>query len=103
MSQITFEVLKIIVSICAAGIAVYLLPYLKTLREDKKYDKIVEMIEVAVRAAEQTMKDDAGALKKSEVLASVSKWMSAAGIEISPSQLDQLIECAVYQMKQEGE
>ena len=103
MSDLTFDLLKIVISVCAAIITVYAVPYLKTLKEDKRYASLVAMVETAVRAAEQTFKASGqGAAKKEEVMTFVADWMTKHGIKIDSYQIDQLIECAVYQMKQEG-
>lgn len=103
MNEITLDVLKIVISVCAALITVYAVPYLKALKEDSRYKSLVDMVDVAVRAAEQTFKASGqGALKKEEVMTCVREWMQSHGISISSYQLDQLIECAVYQMKQGG-
>jgi hypothetical protein len=59
------------------------------------------MIEIAVRAAEQVIKGN-GALKKSEVVKFITDWTQRNGINISEDQLDQLIEAAVYDLKQEA-
>ena len=85
-----------------ALVTVYVIPYLNTLKEDRRYSQIVEMVEVAVRAAEQTIKGAGkGMEKKKEVENIIYTWLMEKGIEITPEQLDQLIECAVYQLKQE--
>ena len=102
MNDVTFIILKIVVSICAALITVYVIPYLKTLRQDKRYASLLEMIEVAVRAAEQSLKNETGDFKKSEVVSFVCHWLETNGVKIDMEQLDKLIECAVYQMKQEN-
>lgn len=103
MEDITLMILKIVVSICAALITVYVVPYLKTLRQDKRYASLMDMVEVAVKAAEQTIKEPGqGDYKKAEVIAFVSDWMTEHGIKISQEELSQLIECAVFSMKQEG-
>lgn len=102
MNELTFDMLKIVVSVCAAIITVYAVPYLKTLKEDRRYSQIVEMVEVAVRAAEQTIKGAGkGVEKKKEVENIIYAWLMEKGIEITPEQINQLIECAVYQLKQE--
>ena len=102
VNELTFDILKIVVSVCAALVTVYLVPYLKTLKEDKRYASLVEMVEVAVRAAEQTIKEPhEGKLKKTEVVQFVTEWLDKQGIKITPEELDRLIECAVYQLKQE--
>jgi LL-H family phage holin len=103
MEDITLMILKIVVSICAALITVYVVPYLKTLRQDKRYASLMDMVEVAVKAAEQTIKEPGqGDYKKAEVIAFVSDWMMEHGIKISQDELSQLIECAVFSMHQEG-
>ena len=102
MNDITFDILKIVISICAALVTVYVIPYLKTLKEDRRYAQILEMVEVAVRAAEQTIKGAGkGMEKKKEVEGVLYAWMIEKGIEITPEQLNNLIECCVYQLKQE--
>lgn len=102
MEDITMMILKIVVSICAALITVYVVPYLKTLRQDKRYASLMDMVEVAVKAAEQTIKEPGqGDYKKAEVIAFVSDWMNDHGIKISKDELSQLIEAAVFAMKEE--
>lgn len=101
MNELTLDCLKVVVSVCAALVTVYLIPYLKTLKEDKRYSSLVDIVAVAVRAAEQTFKaSGTGPEKKEEVMHYVADWMTQNGIRIDTYQLDQLIECAVYQMKQ---
>ena len=102
MNELTFDLLKIVISVCAAIITVYAVPYLKTLKEDRRYAQILDMVDVAVRAAEQTIKGAGkGMEKKQEVENIVHAWLLEKGIEITSEQINQLIECAVYQMKQE--
>ena len=100
MNDITFTILKVVVSVCAALITIYLIPYIYTLKEDKRYASLVAMVEVAVKAAEQTIGKGQGALKKSEVMDFVSIWMNDKGVKITKEQLSQIIESAVYQLKQ---
>lgn len=102
MNDVTFIILKLVVSVCAALVTVYLIPYIKTLREDKRYAQALDIVQTAVKAAEQTCKDDTGEFKKSEVLSFVCQWLKKNGVKIEMSQLDRLIECAVYQMKNNG-
>lgn len=104
MDEFTLLVLKIVVSVCAALITAYVVPYIKTMKEDARYAAVIEMIEVAVRAAEQVIKGQRqGPLKKSEVVKFITDWTERNGINISEDQLDQLIEASVYEMKQEAQ
>lgn len=103
MNDITFNILKIVVTVATALISAYVIPLLKEKLNDSKYQKLLDIVEVAVRAAEQTIQGSGqGAVKKDEVLNFVSEWMMIHGIDINPDQLDQLIEAAVYNLKLEA-
>jgi LL-H family phage holin len=99
MSEITFNILALVVSVSCALIAAYILPYLRNKLNDEKYGQLLEMINIAVRAAEQIYKESGmGKIKKEQVVAIVTGWMNEHGISISVQQLDQLIEAAVYEL-----
>lgn len=103
MSETVFMIVKIILSIVSAFVAVYVIPLLKQWKENNQDDRILQMIEIAVRAAEQTFKGTGkGPAKKEEVLRYISEWLEQKGIHVSSDQLDQLIEAAVYSMNNEG-
>lgn len=101
MDEITLMILKVVVSVCTALVTAFLIPFIKTLRDDKRYKQAFDIVEKAVKAAEQKYKQEEGAYKKAEVLGYVCQQMEEKGIKINPDQLDSLIECAVYQIKQE--
>lgn len=99
MSEIAFNILAMVISVCCALIAAYILPYLRNKLNDEKYGQLLEMINIAVRAAEQIYKESGmGKIKKEQVIAIVTSWMNEHGISISTAQLDQLIEAAVYEL-----
>lgn len=100
MDELTFALLKIVVSVATALVTVYLIPYLKSQTQNKKMDEIVAMIDVAVRAAEQTIKvsENTGKTKKAEVITFITHWLNDRKINITDEQLDKLIESAVYSM-----
>ena len=61
------------------------------------------MVILAVKAAEQTFKEPgSGKAKKAEVIRFVSEWLTKHGMKVTDEELSQLIEAAVYQMKQEN-
>ena len=101
MNELTFNILKIVVAVATVFVSAYVIPLLREKLHDSKYQRLLEMVEIAVRAAEQTIKAD-GAVKKDEVVKFVTQWMLAHGIAITQDQLDQLIECAVFNMNREG-
>ena len=103
MNDLTFNILKIVVSVATVFISLYILPLLKEKLQEAKYARLLEMVEVAVRAAEQTIKGSGmGSIKKEEVLKIVTEWMLDHGIHITQEQLDQLVECCVYNLKLEA-
>lgn len=102
MNEITFNILKIVVAVATVLISAYVIPLLKVKVTDAKYQRLLEIVEIAVRAAEQTIKGSGhGAIKKDEVINYVTNWMLSHGIDITDEQLDQLIEAAVYAMNNE--
>lgn len=104
MGDITFIILKIVVSVVFALLSAFVIPLLKEKLQDMKYQRLLEMVKVGVRAAEQTIKGSGlGHVKKDEVINSVTAWMLTYGIEITEDQLDQLIEAAVYAMNNKEE
>lgn len=103
MSEMAFNILKIVLSCATALITVVLVPYIREKVKDSKYNKLLDIVEIAVRAAEQTIKGSGnGAVKKDEVVAFVTWWMVQHGISITEDQLDQLIEACVFNMNREG-
>ncbi len=77
----------------------FVIPYLKTLRESKEMDLVIKTIKTAVNAAEQTISGSGmGSIKKEEVIKVVGEWLKAADINVSPEIIDIIIEDAVYVM-----
>ena len=63
---------------------------------------MITLIEAAVRAAEQTITGQGqGYAKKEKVMAFVRDWLASQGITITDEQLSDLVEAAVYALKQE--
>ena len=102
MNEITLTITRCIVAIVAALISAYVIPYIKRLSQKEEYQRIVEMIETAVYAAEQTIKGDGKGKEKKEIVVQYAcEWLNQHGISISEEQLDALIECAVYNLNTE--
>ena len=104
MNEITFNILKIVVSVSAALISAYVIPLLKQKIAEIKDRRLLDAVKTAVRAAEQTIKGSGmGNVKKDEVLTFVTMWLFDQGINITDKQLDQLIEAAVFSMNNKEE
>ncbi len=103
MNDLSFKILEVVVSVATALISVYVIPLLHEKLKSEKYNQIFEIVEVAVRAAEQTITGAGmGAVKKDQVIDFVMRWALSHGILITDEQLDQLIEAAVYNLKLEA-
>ena len=98
INDITFVVLKLVVSVCAILITLYVIPFLKTKMKEQQWEDLLDTIERSVHAAEQVFGEKNGTIKKSEVMAFMTQYISDKGIELSKEFLDQLIEAAVFNM-----
>lgn len=76
-------------------LAGYILPkvkeWLKTQLEEKEYERLVRLITALVEAAEQTLKEQPGAIRKQYVISE----LKALEYDIT-AEVDALIEAAVY-------
>lgn len=96
-NDITFMILKIVLSVIFALISTYAIPALKAYTNEHKNSQLYSMIETAVRAAEQTISDSgAGREKKDMVLEKLEAWICTKGINVSKEELDLMIEEYVY-------
>ena len=98
MNDVTFQILKIVVSVCFCLITLYVIPYVNRLVQNEKLEEIIKVVNVAVKAAEQTMGSGNGPIKKDMALEYAREWLNSHAIHISGEQLNGLIEAAVYGM-----
>lgn len=102
MNEVVFEALIVLVMILASIITRHLIPYLKAQIKQTEYEEVLDIIAQAVRAAEQTIRESGqGKVKKAQVIAFVSHYLTERGLHITEEQLDKLIEAAVYVMNKE--
>lgn len=92
-------IVRIVVSLCLILITVYLIPYLRTTVLDSKWQKVLDIVDELVLAAEQILREPgSGEEKKKMVMDFATKWLSERGIEITEEELDKLVEAAVKKM-----
>ena len=96
MSELLWDILKIVISAALTIVTLYLIPYLKSQAKSKQMEEVLTIVEAAVQAAEQTLKD--GVVKKHDVIEFVTTWLGRKGITVSEEELDRLVESAVYAM-----
>lgn len=100
MNDILFELLKVTIIIVIIAITRYLIPYLKMKIEASKYADIVDWVEKAVKAAEQTITESGkGSEKKQKVIDFILEYAVKNNVDITYEQIDALIEAAVKTMK----
>jgi LL-H family phage holin len=99
MSDIIFEIIKLIVMLIALAIARYLIPWLRTKLESEKINLISQWTKKAVLMAQQTLASESGSEKKQLVSQFLSDILSEINIELPENQIDVLIESAVKEMK----
>lgn len=94
--QVVIRIIAVDIFLLVSGIV---LSYIKTFKDFKEMDLIVKTINMAVKAAEQTIKGSGkGQIKKAEVKEVVNTWLSKVGITVSDELIDVIIEDAVYVM-----
>ena len=101
MNEMTFNILKLVLSVCTILITIYVLPYLKAKLKADKYNDLMETIRKAVLAAEQKLGAGEGKLKKAEVLSFVMDYISKEGLDIAEDVVDMIIESYVFELNQE--
>lgn len=97
MSELTFDILKLVVTICCALITIYIIPLIKKMNNNKDMDDIYNIVLSTVKAAEQTM--TGGQVKKKYVMNAIVEFCNAKNIKITVDQISDLIEAAVYTIK----
>ena len=102
MNDLIFELLRFVVVISIMALVRYAIPVLKTKVKNSNLEWLYDWAAYAVKAAEQTHTESGmGALKKSIVKDFLLKITRQYHVEITDAQLENLIESAVYAMKQE--
>ncbi len=99
MSEIIFEVVKILVMVAALIISTYLIPWIKEKIGAEKLAAIEKWANYAVLMVQQVHWDYAGTDKKALVTKFLKELLIQKNVSISDEQLNILIEAAVKQMK----
>jgi len=99
MNDVLFEVLKAVIVLAVVLIVRYAVPYAKEAVEKSKYSWLITWVDIAVRAAEQTVFGEAtGAEKKAIVTEFIKELLISKNLSVSDEQLDKLIEATVFEM-----
>ena len=103
ISDTMIGLFRIVASVCAVLVTYWVIPWIKSKMNNEKLAQLESIVDVAVRAAEQTITGSGkGEVKKDQVVNFVSTWLEDnVNIVITPEQLSQIIESAVFNMKLE--
>lgn len=97
MDDIIIKIIGLVITVAITLIMRYGIPYMKEILEQSKLSGVMEWVGQAVDAAEQTIKaSGSGVEKKAIVTKFLKEILEAKKISISDTQLDTLIEAAVY-------
>ncbi len=99
MSEMIFEMLKLVVMIAVFIVTCYLIPWICGKIGQDKLDEITKWVNAAVLMAQQVYFAKTGAERKAIVVDLLKNILIAKNISISDEQLDMLIEAAVKAMK----
>lgn len=99
MSEITFEIVKIVAMVCAILITRYLVPVFKNAIGEDKLSEAAKWIKSAVYFAQQTMYAQTGAERKAFVLEYAKKIREELNIPLTDEQIDILIESFVKELR----
>lgn len=99
MSEILFEVLRLVVLLAVFVVTCYLIPWIRGKIGQDRLDEITRWVNTAVLMAQQVYNAKTGAERKAIVIDLLKDILIAKNISISDKQLDMLIEAAVKAMK----
>ncbi len=99
MSEILFEVLRLVVLLAVFVVTCYLIPWIRGKIGQDRLDEITRWVNTAVLMAQQVYNAKTGAERKAIVIDLLKDILIAKNISISDNQLDMLIEAAVKAMK----
>lgn len=90
------SIVQAVITLIVAIVATVVVPYIKSKTSAQKQEDLAALVEIAVQAAEQIYTGPGrGAEKKTYVL----EWLKNRNIDISSSEVDAMIEAAVYALK----
>ena len=94
----TFNPFEIMIGLCVIVLTLFIAPYFLSLEQNEKYSQLVDVITNAVLSVEQKG-EKSGAGKKKEVRQIADEWLKDHFFKISVTQVESIIEAAVYAMK----
>ena len=102
MNELLFNILEVVIISAIVAVLRYVIPYFVVILREHDYNFAADIIETAVRAAEQTIVGHGrGDEKFQMVVGFVREQLDRYGVGITEEQIVQLIEAAVQAMNAE--
>lgn len=101
MSEIIFEILKVVVMLAVLVLARYIIPWLKARIGSENLEMADKWVHAAVLMVQQVHNAKPGPERKAIVVEIIREMLIRKNIDLSIEQLDMLIEAAVKTMKME--
>lgn len=89
------DIMTAVIALLSAVITTFFIPWLKTKLDANKWDKLVNVVGIAVNAAEQIFK---GSGRGDEKLAYVLNYLNEQGYKVDDATLRNVIEDAVFKI-----
>ncbi len=99
MSDIIFEILKVVIMLAVVLVTRYLVPWIREKIGNDKLEVAEKWAKYAVLKAQQVMQTENGQERKAYVTEFLKEILTAKNISLTDEQLDVLIEAAVKTMK----
>ena len=94
-----YSIAILLLAVVAASITYFIIPYLKSKTNTAELEAVLQLVKIAVAAAEQVF---AGTGRGAEKKAFVMEWLKQRGITVDWNALDTMIESAVYALKEDS-
>lgn len=101
MSEVMFEILKVIVMMTILVFMRYIIPFVNARIGSEKLEMVDKWVHTAVLMVQQVHNAKPGPERKAIVVEIIREMLIRKNIDISVEQLDMLIEAAVKTMKME--
>ena len=100
-SEIISKLLELVVTVLCLIVTTYVVPYIQTKIKGTKMEDFLTYVEKCVKWANQTIPAEEWQRKKAEVTVMVKDFANdTLKLELSDSQIDAIIEAAVYTVKE---
>lgn len=97
--EIFTKIILALITIISGLVSAYVIPYLKSKVREQDLARLFEIVDKAVKCAEQIYTPEEWQQKKVYVVNYVKSWLGAVNIQITNEQLDTIIEGIVWEIK----